>query len=1184
MITFKGDRSNSVSFFLQQCRYPHRNDLVSMRIICLLCVLVFLIGAYEVHAQGTVDIFPRNTSRVVIGPDNSTVTLDVLTLTHTIQVAVDGEILDSSGWSFNRNTSTLTIIWQPEWPPFPREALIEWHYRPVSLPRSFQINRPVADQVVDSDSTAQVYRPLVVSDPVFAGNLSGSGSITRGVIVGTNRDLGLESGLRFDLTGYITDDVFITASITDQNTFIQPDGTTQNLREFDQVFIRIQAPRIRAQFGDIDAGFNESRIARLNRRLQGAHAAYGYSEPELGQTSAALAVMRGTYRTVEFSGRDGNQGPYRLTNSSNEPFVVVVAGTERVFLDGRLLDRGDENDYIIDYSIGEIYFTNRRLIRSSHRIRVEYQYLSTGFTRVLTAAETDYHGLFDGRMSVGATFIREADNTSLDDFTGLSQDDIELLRSSSATGGDLVVSGADSVGFRPDTPFVLYVRRDTLIQGQSFSIFVFEPGNPASVFRVQFTLVGEGQGSYRRSFRSINGVVYEWVGPGQGNYDPVRRIRAPESRQIMALRTSIRPTNGFSLASEVAMSGAEANRYAAGSNEYGQMVHSQLQWVGRASDNLTVNLWARHEYRSEAFQFFDPVRDIEFSRLWDIRDDGASSEQLLKAGAGIGTGDHQQVSWTIQHLSRAGSSGLRNDVAVNWDSDSGIDFQLQGGSLQSKRDGGTQTRWQQVRAESGLTRYTSNGSFFRPYYQIDAELREEKLASGAWSPGSFAHLEHIPGVQFVSTSTMNAGVYYAYRTDYIPSTGGELIPGSRIIAPGINVEYTASDWLRSVNRIAYQTRTPIEHDELAADAGRSRGMAVRSSTDIRVFNRALESTLLYDVTTESRSILEETYLEVGPEFGQFVWIDVNGDGIPQVDEFFPEQTPNEGTFIRQLLPTDDLQPVLALQFRWRVTLEPYRYLPLPGVKGVRYTSTLDIREQSETNRFEDIYLLRQGAFRGMSTLAGRLSVDQQIQAFRHRSDLNSFIRYQVTDGLNRLASGIEQENSSIINFFTSYRLSEMFSIQLDSRLAVQRLESEGLFSRNYDIRTYDNDVGFSYHTLSGVRAGLFFGYLSGQDRMSSDPVELSGLRVRSEWSVSFTNRLNFTINTAYRTMNVEGAANATTEFVLTNGAGTGQSWLWGSQLIWTTSNRVRTVLEYNGRTVPGLPAIQTGRMTVTALF
>ncbi|MBK8550844.1 MAG: hypothetical protein IPL53_07185 [Ignavibacteria bacterium] len=69
---------------------------------------------------------------------------------------------------------------------------------------------------------------------IFEGTeLEKSGSIFRGVNIGSNRDLSLNSGFRLQLNGKLTDDIEINAALTDENTPIQPEGNTEKLQELD---------------------------------------------------------------------------------------------------------------------------------------------------------------------------------------------------------------------------------------------------------------------------------------------------------------------------------------------------------------------------------------------------------------------------------------------------------------------------------------------------------------------------------------------------------------------------------------------------------------------------------------------------------------------------------------------------------------------------------------------------------------------------------------------------------------------------------------------------------------------------------------------------------------------------------------------------------------------------------------
>ena len=96
------------------------------------------------------------------------------------------------------------------------------------------------------------------------------GSFARGISFGNSQNLVLNSSFNLQLAGDLGDDIEILAAITDNNIPLQPEGNTQQLQEFDKIFIQLRKKENVLIAGDYELGRPNSYFMNYYKKLQGA--------------------------------------------------------------------------------------------------------------------------------------------------------------------------------------------------------------------------------------------------------------------------------------------------------------------------------------------------------------------------------------------------------------------------------------------------------------------------------------------------------------------------------------------------------------------------------------------------------------------------------------------------------------------------------------------------------------------------------------------------------------------------------------------------------------------------------------------------------------------------------------------------------------------------------------------------
>ena len=360
-------------------------------------------------------------------------------------------------------------------------------------------------------------------------DLETSGNISRGINIGNNQNSVLESELDLKIIGKLNEKVSIKASIQDSSIPIINNGYSQQLNEFDQIFIELQSEDWVLRGGDIDLIKTNSFFANYEKKIQGL-LLDSYLNEKINITSAA-AIVKGSFTKSILNVENGNQGPYKLTGENGELYVLIVSGSETVFVNGIKIERGIDKDYIINYNAGEIIFNSTFPIMADMRIQVEYQVSEKNYNSVFGYSNIE---IKNKKSKYNFSYYNETDLKNQPLLQNLNNDQIGIL---SAAGDDENLMNIPSGSLSNyDENRILYKKE--IVEG--VEIYVYSNNPEDELYTVRFQNVGENQGNYILSSNNTIENIYEYImpidGQRQGNFEPIIKITSPKKKTISCIK------------------------------------------------------------------------------------------------------------------------------------------------------------------------------------------------------------------------------------------------------------------------------------------------------------------------------------------------------------------------------------------------------------------------------------------------------------------------------------------------------------------------------------------------------------------------------------------------------------------------------------------------------------------------
>ncbi len=1017
-----------------------------------------------------------------------------------------------------------------------------------------------------------------------------NGSISRGVAFGNRQSVFVNGALNLQMEGKITEDVQLTAVISDQNVPFQPEGNTQQLQEFDRVFIQLDHKHGQLLAGDIVMQNEPSAFLRYYKNTQGGQLAarYEVGDHSTATTRVGAAAAKGKFTTQPIEVIEGVLGPYRLLGPNGETFIIVLANSERVYLDGKPLRRGFNYDYVIDYNQAEITLTSNVLITQFSRLRVDYEYAERNYARTILNAS--HHQEFD-RLKVFFNHYQESDNPNNPFGLSLDTADRRTLRE---IGDDLelaVINGAQVVDYEEDQ--ILYVLRDTVdpLTNVAARVYVRTFGPAPEVYRVAFSDVGAGQGDYDPVLEATNGRAFRWVGRGRGRFLPLRRIPTPNLRRMTTVGANYALREGESVYVEGALSGFDPNRFSSldAEDNNGSALKVGYLNEGRALGNesrLNGYRWqAQFDYEM-LDKFFRPVdrfRDIEFDRDWSAespQDTADADDHLLTLGVGLTKDAFNRASYRMRWRNKGETvSGMQHQVAVaqRW----GAVQWLSEGFLMRNDRPDVRSDWQRLSTDISLRK----GAVVPGYvFQLDQNTVTASETDSVVAT-AMHFTEHRVYVQSQDSARVQFNLNYSYRTDNAPQAGALARATTAHTGQAL-----ANTRLGKHQELALNfTYRDFYYEDPALRGLNEETVQGRLDWNAAFLDRHVRSELTFAAAT-GRELRRDFQFIPAPMPGQGThqYIGPPDDAAARQDirNYVEAIRPEDRNFIKIFVPTNEYIKAYTNNFNYRLHLmAPRKWIAATGWRRLasRFSSTsswtIDKKLTAESLGARFVPFQEVPAEDLLSTQdALRATLFFNRTNPRYGLDLSNVqLRQKVL-----LVNGFEDRFTDEWRLNGRLNLQKLFTAQLAGFQRTRGSASDIFDNRNYTIRSREAEPQLAYQPKNTVRLNGLYAYAGKDNLLGEEAATLHtlGLDMRlSKVSVR-------TIEAAVRYVQIayEGAINTPLAYEMLEALQPGRNYTWTINWQQRLTNGLQVNVNYEGRKSEGVPIVHLGRMQVSALF
>ena len=995
---------------------------------------------------------------------------------------------------------------------------------------------------------------------LFEG-LKTKGFISRGLTSGNNQNAVTNAALDLEISGKLSDKVTLKANIWDTNIPIQKNGYSQNITDFDRIFIEIFSDEWRVKAGDLSLKNQDSYFTPFTKQASGLEVEAKINDNL--KVSASGAIVRGKFSTFTIVGNEGNQGPYKIVGANNEPNIVIIGGSEKVYVNGIQIKKGENKDFTIDYNLGEITFNTTYPITNDMRIWIDFQYSDRNYTRFITYESATYKS---EKLNVSGFFYNENDAKNQPLQQVLSDDQKQILADAGNNTDLMFAESATITAF--DENKILYRK----IESGAVENFEYSKDTTEELYFVTFTNVGTNNGDYVLDSSTVIGNIYNFVGVNQGNYTPISRLIAPTKSQFFVLKSDYNPSEKTTLSSEVAISNNDANLFSSIGDTENTAVAAKIGWQQVLIDRkwkLTSNI--SHEYAHKNFKTLQRWEPVEFNRDWNLLTNNAT-KNYFQSEFNLQNKKNDFILYRYNHLNYVATFNGNKHELQSKIRHKNTTFFIDGSFLTN-------------------TSTIEDNSFLRAKATIEHHFKKSWL-------GAFTNLEtnsrkNTSSRDFINTShrfkefeayfgigdtaKVFAKIGFNYRNnDSIKLNEFKEINNRKSF-------YINSKLIQSKNtNLSVYANYRITENNFSKD---EKSLNSRFIFNQKLFHDFMNINTLYETSSGNVARQEYMYLKTASGLGYYTWIDYNSDGVQDFDEFEVAEFQDQANYLRVPKPNLRFLATTRVKFRQAINFNFKQWKNKNGFKKTlsHFNNESLLSIENEQSRIGNSFNFNPFNFDENKIIGLNLSLRNSLYFNRNIQKYSTSYTFGKQRNKQQYFIGTQENNTKTHQIDFTHKFATFWLFDLMGKVSENDLQTENFNNRNYSIEGKEIQPKITFLYTQNKRFTAFYHYKNKANSLENFEA-LKQQKFGIEYYYISLKQDQITANVNVFLNDFLGDTNTPVAYQMLEGLQAGKNYTWNLLFNRKLNSFLNLNLNYLGRKSENSKIIHTGNIQLRAVF